>query len=251
MVLTCRNDLKKLQEIGEISANCLKYMLQKASIGMNTKELDSIGAAYLKSHGALSAPKSTYNFPGYTCISLNQVAAHGIPSKEITLKEGDVLNIDVSASKNGFFADNAATIVLSEKPSEAKRLCTVAKKALKKAMKEARANRPLNVIGKAIQKEAEKNHFNVIRNLCSHGIGRALHEEPDYIPGFDDPTEKRILVENQVMTIEPFISNGTVEVEYGADGWALLNNKGNLSAQFEHTMLITKGEPLILTQPTF
>lgn len=251
MVLRCRKELRKLQEIGEISANCLKHMLQRASVGMSTEELDSIGAAYLKSKGAISAPRFTYNFPGYTCISLNRVAAHGIPSKHIILKEGDVLNIDVSASKDGFFADNAATIVLSDKSSESKRLCAVAKKSLKKAMKQARAGRPLNVIGKAIEKEAEKNNFKVIRNLCSHGIGRALHEEPDYVPGFDDPTEKRVLVENQVMTIEPFISNGTVEVEYGNDGWALLNDKGKISAQFEHTMVITKGEPIVLTQPTF
>lgn len=251
MIVKCNKDLKKLQEIGVIVANCLKYMLQETSLGMNTKDLDSLGSSYLKEHGALSAPYSTYQFPGATCISLNQVAAHGIPSEEILLKKGDMLNIDVSASKNGFFADTGGTVVLGGSNHELTKLCKVTKEALKKAMKEARAGRSLNVIGKAIQKEAEKNNLSIIRNLCSHGIGRSLHEEPDYIPGFDDSTEKRRLVENLVMTIEPFLSNGTKEAVYGSDGWALLNDEGKYSAQFEHTMVITKKSPIILTQASF
>lgn len=249
MVVKSQKDLKGLQEIGVIVANCLKLMLQEASVGMSTKELDNFGASYLRQHGALSAPISTYNFPGTTCISLNRVIAHGIPSDKIFMQEGDILNVDVSASKNGLFADTGATIVLGDGDPEHKRLCVASHKALKEAMKAAKAERGLNVVGKAIQKEAFKNGFKVIRNLCSHGIGRALHELPDYIPGFDDPKEKRILVENQVMTIEPFLSTGTTHAEYDSDGWSLINEKGHYSAQFEHTMVITKKSPIILTQP--
>ena len=251
MIITSNKDLKCLQEIGVIVANCLKLMLQEASAGMSTKELDEIGTAYLKEHGAISAPISTYDFPGTTCISLNRVAAHGIPSDKLIMKKGDMLNVDVSASKNGFFADTGGTIVLDGGDPKLEQLCEATKKALKAAMKEAKAGRGINVIGKAIQKEAQKSGFSVIKNLCSHGIGKALHEEPDYIPGFDNPKEKRKLKENVVITIEPFLSTGTYEVDHGSDGWALLNDKGEFSAQFEHTMVITKKSPIVLTRPDF
>jgi len=128
-------------------------------------------------------------------------------------------------------------------------LCLATQRALKMALKSAKAGQPLNAIGKAIEKEARRNNLTVIENLGSHGVGRALHEDPDFIPGYYDPNDKRILKENQVITIEPFLSTGATEVFDTGDGWTLSTGKSFLTAQYEHTLVVTKGKPLILTLP--
>ncbi|WP_413291467.1 type I methionyl aminopeptidase [Bdellovibrio sp. HCB337] len=241
-------DLQSLRKIGRIVAQCLQYMGSKLEPGITTLELDQLGQSFLEKHGAVSAPKKVYNFPGTTCISVNEEAAHGIPSSKI-LAAGDLVNIDVSAELNGYFADTGGSFIIPPESNLKRNLCIATKRALEMALREARAGRPLNVIGKAIQKEAYKNNLTVIENLGSHGVGRALHEEPDFIPGYYDPKDKRILKENQVITIEPFLSTGAREVFDTGDGWTLATGKQFLTAQYEHTMVITKGKPLIMTLP--
>lgn len=250
MIIQDSKDLKKLQEIGEIVANCLKTMIQSAEPGMSTLELDKIGASYLSSHAATSAPIKDYQFPGTTCISVNQCAAHGIPSAETILKDGDLINIDVSAVKNGIYGDTGSTFGMGSAATKYKDLMKSTRQTLNRAADRARAGEKLSVIGKTIEKGAG-NKFSVIRNLCSHGIGKSLHEEPDQILPYFDPRDPRYLQEHMVITIEPFLSTGTTFVDDGTDGWALLNKKGCYSAQYEHTMVIRKGRsPLIVTQPT-
>jgi methionyl aminopeptidase len=248
MSIETEKDLIALRKIGRIVANCLQTMGRALEPGMTTRELDEIGRIYLEFHGANSAPQLTYNFPGTTCISVNEQAAHGIPGDKVLLAS-DLVNIDVSAELNGYFADTGGSFIIPPESNLKKNLCIVTKRALELAMREARAGRPLNLIGRAIETHARQNNLTVIENIGSHGVGRALHEEPDFIPGYYDPKDKRILKENQVITIEPFLSTGAREVFDAGDGWTLTTSKRYLTAQYEHTMVITKGRPIIMTLP--
>ena len=158
-----------------------------------------------------------------------------------------MVNIDVSAEKNGYFADTGGSFVMPPSTPLKDRLCHATQMALENACYEARAGRPLNLIGKAIEKVAKQNRFKIIKNLCSHGVGRGLHEEPKEIPGYYERRDLRILQKGQVITIEPFLSTKSKLVTEQADGWTLSGSKNNLSAQYEHTMVITDSRPVILT----
>lgn len=246
MSIENENDLIALRKIGRIVAQCLQYMGSKLEPGMTTLELDQLGHTFLEKHGARSAPRLTYNFPGTTCISVNEEAAHGIPGSR-KLGAGDLVNIDVSAELNGYFADTGGSFIIPPESTLKQNLCLATKRALEMALKSAKAGARLNLIGQAIEKEARKNRLTVIENIGSHGVGRALHEEPGFIPGYYDPKDKRILKESQVITIEPFLSTGAREVFDTGDGWTLATNKKFLTAQYEHTLVITKDKPLIMT----
>lgn len=247
MTIENEDDVLALKRIGRIVSRVLHEMLAAAEPGMSTRELDALGEKLLAQHGARSAPRLTYNFPGATCISINEEAAHGIPSDRI-IRAGDVLNIDVSAELGGYFADTGGTTVVPPSNPQKTRLCHATRTALEQAMKHARAGQPLNGIGAAIQRTAKAHGFKIIENLGSHGVGRALHEAPEHIPGYFDPSDKRILQEGMVITIEPFLSTKSRVVTETSDGWTLVGVPGNLSAQYEHTMIITKGEPIVVTQ---
>lgn len=246
MSIESEKDLIELRKIGRIVANCLQTMGRALEPGITTRELDEVGGKYLELHGAKSAPKLTYNFPGNTCISVNEQAAHGIPGDKI-LAATDLVNIDVSAELNGYFADTGGSFIIPPESNLKRNLCIATKRALELAIDQAQAGRLMNGIGRAIEAHARKNNLTVIENLGSHGVGRALHEEPGFIAGFYDPKDHRVLRENQVITIEPFLSTGARTVFDTGDGWTLATSKKYLTAQFEHTMVITKGRPLIMT----
>ena len=247
MTIETEDDVVALKRIGKIVSSVLHDMLDAAEPGMTTRELDALGEQWLERHGARSAPKLAYNFPGSTCISINEEAAHGIPGDRVIFA-GDVLNVDVSAELGGYFADTGGTRVVPPTNAQKTRLCHATRTALEQAMKGARAGRPLNGIGAAIERTAKTYGFKVIENLGSHGVGRALHEAPEHIPGYFDPTDKRVLKEGMVITIEPFLSTKSRVVTETSDGWTLVGVRGNLSAQYEHTMIITKGAPIVVTQ---
>ena len=247
MTIETEDDVVALQRIGRIVSFVLHEMLDAAEPGMTTRELDAMGQRLLEQHGARSAPKLTYDFPGFTCISINEEAAHGIPGDRV-IRGGDVLNIDVSAELGGYFADTGGTRVVPPTNPRKTRLCHATRTALEQAMKQARAGLPISGIGAAIERTAKTYGFKVIENLGSHGVGRALHEEPEHIAGYFDPSDRRLLKEGMVITIEPFLSTKSRVVNEAADGWTLVGVPGNLSAQYEHTMIITKGEPLVVTR---
>jgi methionyl aminopeptidase len=247
MTIETQDDIVALKRIGRIVSLVLQRMLDSAEPGMTTRELDAFGAQLLAEHGARSAPMLTYNFPAATCISINEEAAHGIPGDRI-IRAGDVLNIDVSAELDGYFADTGGTTIVPPTTPQKTRLCHATRTALNEAMKQARAGKPLNGIGAAIQRTAKTYGFRIIENLGSHGVGRALHEEPEHIPGYFDASDRRVLKEGMVITIEPFLSTKSRLVTEAADGWTLVGAAGNLSAQYEHTMIITKGEPIVVTR---
>jgi methionyl aminopeptidase len=247
MTIETEDDVVALKRIGKIVSLVLHEMLDAAEPGMTTRELDALGAQLLEQHGARSAPQLSYNFPGATCISINEEAAHGIPGNRV-IGSGDVLNVDVSAELGGYFADTGGTRVVPPTNPQKTRLCHATRTALAQAMKHARAGQPLNGIGAAIERTAKSYGFKVIENLASHGVGRALHEEPEHIPGYYDPADRRMLKEGMVITIEPFLSTRSRVVTETADGWTLAGVPGNLSAQYEHTLIITRGEPIVVTR---
>ncbi len=246
MTVEHERDIEALRVIGRIVARCMRLMADSMRPGMTTAELDRIAERFLAEHGATSAPRATYDFPGTTCISVNEQVAHGVPGERV-LALGDLVNIDVSAELDGYWADTGGSFALGEIPAHLQHLCATTKRALNSALAKASAGKPLREIGRTIEKQAKAAGFTVIRDLCSHGVGRALHEDPEFIPGYDDPKERRTLRLGQVITIEPFLTTGNSWVETASDGWTLYNRAGSRSAQYEHTLVITKGRPLIMT----
>jgi methionyl aminopeptidase len=246
MTIESPADVEALRRIGRVVSLVLDEMLAALEPGMTTAALDAIGGAALARHGARSAPMLAYDFPAATCISVNEEAAHGVPGARV-IRAGDVVNVDVSAELDGYFADTGGTRVVPPSTPAKTRLCWATRRALAAAMDSARAGAPLNAIGRAIQRTARAHRLQVIENLGSHGVGRALHEAPDHIPGYDEPRERRVLREGMVITIEPFLSTRSRAVVEADDGWTLVTAPGNLSAQYEHTMIITRGAPIVVT----
>lgn len=248
MIVKTEADFEGLKQIGKIVANCLHYMAKKMEPGMTTWELDQLGGAFLEKHGARSGPKLVYNFPGYNCISLNHEVAHGVPSNK-KISAGDLINIDVSAELNGYYADNGGSFIVPPSSPNYERLLKATKMALQNAIDAVKAKENINIIGKKIEEVAQEYGYSIIQNLGSHGVGRGLHEEPTFIAGYYDPKDQRRLKEGQVITIEPFLSTGARFVDEEADGWTLVAGRNHRSAQFEHTMIIGKDRATIVTVP--
>ena len=246
MIVKTDAELQALIEIGRIVANTLKKMGEAIEPGLTTKELDEIGGQVLAGFGAKSAPISCYNFPGHTCISINEVVAHGIPGERI-IKAGDKVNIDVSAVKDGFFGDNAATFLVPPIKQSLQKQMDCCQRALQRAISVAVAGYNLNGLGLAVEKEAHKSGFKTIRNLCGHGIGKALHDEPESIYNYFEKNDKRVLQKGMVLAVEPFISEHDQFVDELDDGWTLQTPNKSLVVQFEHTIVVTDDQPIILT----
>ncbi|MBZ0302154.1 MAG: type I methionyl aminopeptidase [Anaerolineae bacterium] len=246
MSIENEQDLIALMRIGRIVGLTLQHMGAAVQPGMTTAELDAIGAEFMAQHGARSAPILAYKFPGHTCISLNDEAAHGIPGDR-EIQPGDLVNIDVSAELDGYFADTGGSFAVPPVTSENQRLLATARKALDAATNAVRSGLPLNVIGKAVEKVARPAGYGILRELGGHGVGRSLHEKPHAIPHYFNPRARERLTEGMVLTIEPFLTTGATHVKTDEDGWTLRTVDGSLSAQYEHTLIITKGKPVLVT----
>ncbi|MCG8483371.1 MAG: type I methionyl aminopeptidase [Clostridia bacterium] len=246
MSIDSEKDLIALKRIGKIVSLAREEMKKAVKPGITTAELDDIGEKVLSKYGARSAPKCECNFPKATCISLNDVAAHGIPGS-LVIKEGDTVNIDVSAELDGYFGDTGATVPVGKVSAIKKSLIECSRTALKKAIEKATAGSRINQIGRTINNEARKYGFTVIKNLAGHGIGRRLHEEPNDILNYCDKLDRRILNNGIVLAIETFISTGAEYAFQEKDGWTLKTPDGSFVAQFEHTIVVTRNEPIILT----
>jgi methionyl aminopeptidase len=246
MTADSQNDINSLKTIGRICAETLRKMMNATRSGMTTRELDEIGRAFLEAEGARSAPQVMYNFPGATCISVSPVIAHGIPDDH-ELRDGELIHIDVSAELDGYYADTGASMIVSKRERHLEKLLDATKATLTRALHAARAGSPLNGIGRTVQNEARRRGFNVIYDLTGHGIGRKLHENPKEILNFYNPVDRRILNVGLVLAIEPFLTTGIGRVVEGKDGWALRTMDRAIAAQFEHSIIVTKNEPIILT----
>ena len=246
MTIESESDLRGLKEIGRIVGLTVHHMQQHVRPGMTTAELDAIGGEFLKKHGARSAPKISYNYPGYTCISLNDEAAHSIPGRRV-IHAGDLVNIDVSAELDGYFADTGATMIVPPATPLKQKLVACARRARDKAVTAAQAGQRLNTIGAVAEAEARRCGFTTLRDLGGHGIGRYLHEAPRDVPGCVVLRPLPHLAEGLVITIEPFVTTRARHIVTDPDGWTLRTADGSLCAQFEHTIIVTRGHPIVLT----
>jgi len=248
VTIDTEDKLVKLKEIGRICAMTRDSMAAAMEPGMTTAELDAIGRKLLEREGARSAPEVTYNFPGATCISVNEEIAHGIPGARV-FKAGDLVNIDVSAEKDGVFADTGASYVVPPGHAKLDVLCRDGKKALWAGIRAVKAGASFGDIGDAIGRFAKKGGYTLIRNLASHGVGDSLHDEPGEISTWPDRGERRRMTNGLVFTIEPFLSlGGRMAAQKSEDDeWTLVAEPMAPCVQYEHTIVATPRGAVVVT----
>jgi methionyl aminopeptidase len=245
MSIKSRYEFEKLRAIGGIVRKALDTMAAAVRPGVATAELDRIGAKVLAEHGAESAPPKVYGFPAAVCISVNDEAIHGIPGSRV-IRAGDLVKLDLVAEKDGFYADAAVTVTAGEATELGRRLVRCAETAFQRGAEAARAGHRVHDIGRAVEHETRRCGFSVLRELCGHGVGRGIHEPPT-VPNYHDPRFRARLTEGLVITIEPIVAAGEGRSELQPDGWTIRTADRSLSAHFEHTVVITRGAPLLLT----
>jgi methionyl aminopeptidase len=245
--------LKSLQEIEKIRKACLvvadvlEAIRTKVQAGITTKVLDDIAEQFIRDAGAKPAFKGYRGYPSSLCTSVNDQVVHGIPSKGVTLKQGDIISIDVGAVVDGFYGDAAITVPVGSITNEAERLIKVTEESLLKGIAEARPGNRLYDISAAIQSHVEAHGFSVVREFVGHGIGRNLHEDPQ-IPNFGDRGGGPRIKTGMVLAIEPMVNAGSCATRVKEDGWTAVTADGSLSAHFEHTIAVMADGPVILTR---
>jgi methionyl aminopeptidase len=245
LTIESQDDLRKLRAIGKIVRETLDEMSSAVRPGMTTYELDQVGAQVLARNGAESSPPKVYGFPGTACISVNEEVVHGIPGSR-KLEEGDIVKIDVTADKDGYVADAAVTVEVGRVSPQASALASCARTAFCEALRVAKAGTPIREIGRAVETEVKRSGFTVIEELCGHGVGRTIHESPSVLNYFD-PHMTGMLTDGLVITIEPIISAGRGQVRTRPDKWTIFTADGSLAAHYEHTIVITRDKPIVIT----
>ena len=247
MSISSDSDWAGLREVARIVRLTLDELERHARPGMTTRALDEMAAAVIQQHGARSAPALERRFPGHVLISVNEEAVHGVPGPR-ALRTGDLVKLDVTLKKDDYVADAARSILVGKASAPAVRLKACAEAALDAALQVARAGTRVNEIGRAIEREVRRRGFSVVRALTGHGVGRAIHEAPT-VPNFCDIWQTDLLTEGLVLAIEPIIAVGSGQVVQAADGWTIRTRDGGLAAHCEHTVVITRGAPVVLTAP--
>ena len=245
MTVRSQRDLDGLIRVGRVVSLAIKEMKRSLRAGATTQELDTVCAKILERCGARPAPQHDYGFPGAACISVNDEAVHGIPGPR-AIRAGDLVKLDVTAELDGYVADAAVTVVVPSASRSKLSLARCARAALYRAIEVARAGRPINVIGKAVQGEVEAQGFNVMPELGGHGVGREIHEAPQ-VHNYYAPWDDKLLTPGLVIAIEPVVSAGSGKSVQGADGWTVKTADGADSAHYEHSVVIRHGRPLVLT----
>lgn len=239
------DELEQLKAIGTIVGRVLEKLTAYVKPGVRTAGLNCLCAEMLEKEGAQPSPPRVYNFPGAICISVNEEAIHGIPG-DYVIQPGDLVKLDLTAEKNGFIADAAIGVNVPPSRPEAVALAACAESAFRKALAEVRPGRRIYEIGRVVESEVNRQGFSVMRALCGHGVGRAIHEEPQ-IPNYPDPRTRGTLTEGLVFTIEPIISAGNGKARMESDGWTIRTADRSLAAHYEHTVVVTRNEPTLLT----
>ena len=239
-------ELDGMRRANALSAAALKYGGEHIEAGMTTWELDKLIYEFIVKHGGIPNFKGLYGFPGTACISLNDTIIHGIPSHDIVIRPGDIVSIDTGAKVDGFNGDNACTYAVGKVDLEAQRLLEVTKASLYKGIGQAVAGNRIGDIGYAVQSYCEDAGFSVVRDFVGHGTGKELHEDPE-VPNYGHQGRGPRLVPGMTIAIEPMVNVGTYNVRVLKDGWTTVTADGKLAAHYENTVLITGGEPEILT----
>lgn len=247
IVLRTAKEIDMMRKACQISAEALQLAGEAVRPGITTYEIDQIAYRYIKKQGAEPNFLNYNGFPATACISINDEVIHGIPSKKRVLKEGDIVSIDLGAKVNGYNGDNAATFACGVISDEAKRLCDTTRESLYLGIEQAVAGNRIGDIAFAIQSYCEERGFSVVREYTGHGVGTHLHEDPS-VPNYGTAGRGQRLLPGMTIAIEPMINMGSKAVKCLPDGWTVKTLDGKLSAHFEHTIAITKGEPLILTK---
>lgn len=245
MSINSPEQLEKLRACGRIVAKALRAMAAAVRPGIATVELSEIGAKILTAHGARSSPPMVYGFPGDVCISVNDEVVHGIPGTRV-VQPGDLVKLDLTAEKDGYHTDSAVSVQVPPVAAASTRLARCAERAFSKGLAAARVGNRVREIGRAVDREVRRDGFRVVRELGGHGIGRTIHEAPS-VPNFADPFSREFLTDGLVVTIEPILAAGNGRVSLDRDGWTVRTADGSLSAHYEHTIVITRGEPIVLT----
>lgn len=245
MSIETPEELDGLRVAGKIVRRMLEAMKQFVRAGVTTREIDEVGAEVMRKEQANSAPALVYRFPGTSCISVNDEAVHGVPGHRV-IRDGDLVKLDVTIEKNGFMADAAETVAVGATSEQNRELIACARRAFEKAMWVARVGFRVNEIGRAFEREVQKQGFSVIHELGGHGIGRSIQEKP-FVPNYPDRRANQVLTDGLVITVEPIISAGQGAVVADRDGWTFRTLDGSPSAHYEHTIVITKGRPIVLT----
>ena len=249
-MITIKNptELKAMLKAGELAAQALELAGRNAVPGISTWELDRIVNDYVVSHGGSSPCKGYGGFPGHNCFSINEQLIHGIPSKKVILKEGDIISCDIVAELNGFMGDNTKTFRVGKVSDEADRLLRITEEALYKGIEQAVAGNRIGDISNAIQTHVESNGYAICKKYIGHGIGRDMHEDPE-VPNFGRPGRGPRLCKGMTIAIEPMVNTNFPEVNVLKDGWTVVTTDGSLSCHFENTVAIKNSEPIILTRP--
>ncbi len=247
IVLRTAKEIDMMRKACQISAEALQLAGEAVKPGITTYEIDQIAYRYIKKQGAEPNFLNYNGFPATACISINDEVIHGIPSKKRVLREGDIVSIDLGAKVNGYNGDNAATFACGTISDEAKRLCDTTCESLYLGIAQAVAGNRIGDIAYAVQSYCEERGFSVVREYTGHGVGTHLHEDPS-VPNYGTPGRGQRLLPGMTIAIEPMINLGSKAVKCLPDGWTVKTLDGKLSAHFEHTIAITKGEPIILTK---
>ena len=245
MTVESKSDLAGMRAVGRLVGLALQEMKNAIRPGMTTAQLDDVGAAFLRRHGARSAPQLTYDFPGFNCISVNDEIVHGVPGPRKILA-GDVVKIDVTAELDGLIADSATTVLVPPVKARGRSLVHCARSAFDQALARAATNLRIAELGRTVENEVHRWGHSVVRDMTGHGVGRALHEEPS-VPNFYSPFIPGRLEEGMVIALEPIISERPTALVEDEDGWTIRTANGCLAAHHEHTILIREGGAEVLT----
>ena len=246
IIIKSQQEIEIMRESGKVTAYILKTLEDMIRPGVSTKEIDQFVEATIRKHNMIPSFKGYNGFPASACVSVNEELVHGIPSPKKILKEGDIVSVDVGCTHKGYVSDAARTYGVGEISAEAQRLITATKDSFFEGLKYCKVGNRLSDISAAIQKKVESEGFSIVRDFVGHGVGRAMHEEPQ-IPNYGKPGRGPRLAAGMVFAIEPMVNQGSYEVEVLLDNWTVVTIDGKLSAHYENTVVITDGEPELLT----
>ncbi len=247
IILKSPAELVIMREANQIVAATLKMLEERIAPGQTTLQLDQWAEEFASGHGAEMAFKGYRGFPGSLCVSLNDQVVHGIPSKKVVVKEGDIVSIDFGVKYKGYYGDSAVTVAVGRIPARVQELLQVTRESLYKGIEQVRVGNRINDVSKAVQQHVEAHGFSVVRQFVGHGIGTSLHEPPE-IPNYSRREQTPRLLPGMVLAIEPMVNMGTYDVKVLADGWTVVTRDRAPSAHYEHSVAVTDDGPMILSE---